>query len=309
MDKDSKIYVAGSSGMVGSAIVNKLKLHGYKNIFTSNSSDLDLTQQKETENFFSNNDFEYVFNCAARVGGILENSLKKAQFLYDNLQIQNNLIHSSYKNNVKKFLFLGSSCIYPREADTPINEEQLLSGKLEKTNDAYAIAKIAGIKLCDSYRQQYGFDAISLMPTNLYGKNDNFNLERSHVIPALIRKFYEAKVNGDATVECWGTGMPKREFLYVDDLADACIYMMHNYSDYGHLNIGTGNEISIYDIAYKIKEMLQYNGKIIWDKSKPDGTISKVLNVKKAAKIGWVYRIALDDGLKETIEWYKKNKA
>ena len=307
MDKESNIFVAGSSGMVGSAVVRNLKQNGYEKIILTNSSDLDLTNQNKTNDFFQTTKIDIVFLCAARVGGILENSQKKAEFIYDNLQIQNNVIHSAYKSGVQKLLFLGSSCIYPKETETPIKEDQLLSGKLEPTNDAYAIAKISGIKLCDSYREQYGFNAISLMPTNLYGPKDNFDLKSSHVIPALIRKFCEAQRYNLPQVKCWGSGTPKREFLHVDDLADACVFMMKNHSDSGHTNVGTGVDISIYELALKIKNMLRYEGEIIWDKSKPDGTARKVLDVAKINKFGWKHKIDLDQGLKETIDWYKKN--
>ena len=307
MDKESNIFVAGSSGMVGSAVVRNLKKNGYKKIILTNSSNLDLTNQERTDNFFQKTKIDFVFLCAARVGGILENSKKKAEFIYNNLQIQNNVIHSAYLSGVQKLLFLGSSCIYPKKTLIPIKEDQLLSGKLEPTNDAYAIAKISGIKLCDSYREQYGFNAISLMPTNLYGPKDNFDLKSSHVIPALIRKFCEAKRYNLPQVECWGSGNPKREFLHVDDLADACVFMMKNYSDYGHINVGTGIDISISELALKIKKMLCYEGEIVWDKSKPDGTARKVLDVTKINNFGWKHRIDLDQGLRETIDWYEKN--
>lgn len=304
MNKNSKIYVAGSSGMVGSAIVRKLKKNGYQNIIESNSHDLDLINQNDVNNFFDKHCFDYVFVAAAKVGGILANSTKKADFIYQNLQIQNNLIHYSWKTNVKKLLFLGSSCIYPKDSRIPIKESELLSGKLEETNDAYAIAKIAGIKMCQSYRQQHGFNAISIMPTNLYGYNDNFDLQSSHVIPALIRKFTEAKKINDPEVICWGSGTPLREFLFVDDLADACIFLMKEYNDGEHVNVGTGIDISILELSEKIKKITGFEGEIVWDKSKPDGTKRKVLDVSKINHLGWKSKVSIDEGLELTIDWY-----
>tara|TARA_B100000886_G_scaffold91287_2_gene60316 strand:- start:6774 stop:7697 length:924 start_codon:yes stop_codon:yes gene_type:complete len=304
MNKNSKIYVAGSSGMVGSAIVRKLKKNGYQNIIESNSHDLDLINQNDVNNFFDKHCFDYVFVAAAKVGGILANSTKKADFIYQNLQIQNNLIHYSWKTNVKKLLFLGSSCIYPKDSRIPIKESELLSGKLEETNDAYAIAKIAGIKMCQSYRQQHGFNAISIMPTNLYGYNDNFDLQASHVIPALIRKFTEAKKINDPEVICWGSGTPLREFLFVDDLADACIFLMKEYNDGEHVNVGTGIDISILELSEKIKKITGFEGEIVWDKSKPDGTKRKVLDVSKINHLGWKSKVSIDEGLELTIDWY-----
>ncbi len=307
MDKSSKIFVAGGNGMVGSSIVRLLKKKQFENIYVAPSSVLDLRDQQQVKKFFQNNSFDYVFLAAAKVGGILANSTKKAEFIYDNLLIQSNVIHESFANKVKKLLFLGSSCIYPRNAEVPINEEQLLKGELEKTNDAYAIAKIAGIKLCQSYREQYGFNAISVMPTNLYGFYDNFDLKSSHVIPALINKFINAKKNKQASVACWGTGKPLREFLYVDDLADSLYFLMNNYNDGEHINVGTGKDISIHDLAYLIRDLVDYNGDIIWDKTKPDGTYRKVLDTTKINDLGWRHNTSLDEGLKKTIEWYKKN--
>lgn len=304
MNKNSSIYIAGSTGMVGSAIVRKLKALNYKNLITSTSKNLDLRDQEKVANFFRNEKPDYVFLAAAKVGGILANSKNKAQFLYDNLSIQNNVIHNSYKSGCKKLLFLGSSCIYPKLAETPIKEDQLLSGKLEETNDAYAIAKIAGIKLCESYRSEYGFNAISAMPTNLYGINDNFNLESSHVIPALINKFTYAKKNNLDEVICWGSGKPMREFLYVDDLAEACIFLMSKYEGSDHINIGTGEDISIFEIAKKIAHVTGFEGNIVWDKTKPDGTFRKVLNVQKVNDLGWKHTTQLEEGLKKTVEWY-----
>ena len=308
MNRKERIYVAGSSGMVGSSIVRVLESRGYENIITSCSKELDLRNQEETKSFFLSQKIDYVFLAAARVGGILENSQKKAEFIYDNLQIQNNIIHHAYVNKVKKLLFLGSSCIYPKESEIPINECQLLEGRLEETNDAYALAKIAGIKMCQSYKEQYNFNAISLMPTNLYGFNDNFDLNSSHVIPALLRKFIEAKENDSKEVICWGSGQPMREFLFVDDLADACLFFMENYSEPEHVNIGTGQDISIRDLVNLISEIVGYEGAIKWDRTKPDGTIRKVLDVSKANKLGWKHKTTLTDGLKKTVEWYLKKE-
>ena len=308
MNKADSIYIAGSTGMVGSSIVRLLESEGYENIITSTSKDIDLRNQEETFAFFERNKFDYVFLTAARVGGILENSIKKAEFIYDNLQIQNNVIHYSFKTNVKKLLFLGSSCVYPKYPKIPINEGELLSGKLEETNDAYAIAKIAGIMMCQSYRQQYNFNAISLMPTNLYGYNDNFDLNSSHVIPALLRKFIYAKENNLDEVVCWGSGKPMREFLFVDDLAEACLFSMKNYSEEEHLNVGTGKDISIDELVKLIKDIVGFEGEVRWDSTKPDGTMRKVLDVKKIKSLGWESRVSLRDGLKRTIKWYLNNK-
>tara|TARA_Y100000816_G_scaffold291504_1_gene283056 strand:- start:1093 stop:2025 length:933 start_codon:yes stop_codon:yes gene_type:complete len=306
MNLNSKIFVAGSSGMVGSAIIRRLKQDGYHNIISITSSELDLRNQSKVFDFFTSTKVEYVFLAAAKVGGILENSTKKAEFIYDNLTIQSNVIHASYENKVKKLLFLGSSCIYPKESKIPISEDQLLSGELEDTNDAYAISKIAGIKLCQSYREQYGFNAISLMPTNLYGMNDNFDLKSSHVIPALIRKFVEAKQNGHEEVICWGSGKPLREFLHVDDLASACLYLMKNYESKDHINVGTGKDITIEELAKMIASIIEFKGKIVWDNSKPDGTFRKVLDISKLKKLGWNPTISINEGLKKTIDWYKE---
>tara|TARA_Y100000590_G_C15648380_1_gene987814 strand:- start:58 stop:990 length:933 start_codon:yes stop_codon:yes gene_type:complete len=306
MNTDSNIFVAGSTGMVGSAIIRKLNELGYQRIITRTSSELDLRDQKQVFDFFKKSEIDYVFLAAAKVGGILENSTKKAEFIYDNLSIQSNVIQASYLNDIKKLLFLGSSCIYPKEPKIPISENQLLAGKLEETNDAYAIAKIAGIKLCQSYKEQYGFNSICLMPTNLYGFGDNFDLNSSHVIPALIRKFLEAKNNNNDTVICWGTGKPMREFLFVDDLADACIFLMNNYEDIEHINIGTGIDITIKELVEKISNIIGFSGKIVWDNSKPDGTMRKVLDVSKLEDLGWKFKTDLDEGLKKTIAWYQE---
>tara|TARA_A100001015_G_scaffold217597_1_gene244473 strand:+ start:4964 stop:5893 length:930 start_codon:yes stop_codon:yes gene_type:complete len=304
MKNNSNIFVAGGRGMVGSSIIRNLSIGGYKNIISPTSDELDLRDQQATSCFFRNNKIDYVFLVAAKVGGILANASYKAEFIYDNLMIQNNVIHQSMQNNVKKLLFLGSSCIYPKKPKLPISENELLQGELEKTNDAYAIAKIAGIKMCQSYQEQYGFNAISAMPTNLYGENDNFDLKNSHVIPALIRKFYEAKKSHADTVECWGTGQPMREFLYVDDLADACVFLMKQYSGKSHVNIGTGKDISIRELSELISNLVGYDGDIVWDKTKPDGTYRKLLDVKKINSLGWYSSTSLEEGLKKTIKFY-----
>ena len=304
MKNNSNIFVAGGRGMVGSSIIRNLSIGGYKNIISPTSDELDLRDQQATSCFFRNNKIDYVFLVAAKVGGILANASYKAEFIYDNLMIQNNVIHQSMQNNVKKLLFLGSSCIYPKKPKLPISENELLQGELEKTNDAYAIAKIAGIKMCQSYQEQYGFNAISAMPTNLYGENDNFDLKNSHVIPALIRKFYEAKKSHADTVVCWGTGQPMREFLYVDDLADACVFLMKQYSGKSHVNIGTGKDISIRELSELISNLVGYDGDIVWDKTKPDGTYRKLLDVKKINSLGWYSSTSLEEGLKKTIKFY-----
>ncbi|MGB4502831.1 MAG: GDP-L-fucose synthase, partial [Dethiobacteria bacterium] len=279
MDKNAKIYVAGHRGMVGSAIVRNLEQKGYVNIIGRTSKELDLIRQSDVENFFEEEKPEYVFLAAAKVGGIYANNKYPAEFIYNNLMIETNIIHSAYKYSVKKLLFLGSSCIYPKMAPQPIKEEYLLTGPLEPTNEAYAIAKISGIELCKFYRRQYGCDFISVMPTNLYGINDNFDLETSHVLPALLRKFHEAKINGDQEVVIWGTGKPRREFLYVDDLADACVHLIKNYSDEGHINVGTGEDLEIIELANIIKEIVGFKGRIVNDLTKPDGTPRKLLDV------------------------------
>lgn len=300
MNKDTKIYVAGHRGMVGSAIVRKLTELGFENIIVRTSSELDLRNQEAVNRFFEATQLDYVFLAAAKVGGIVANKTYKADFIYDNLMIQNNIIHNAYQHKVKKLLFLGSSCIYPKFAPQPIEENALLTGALEPTNEPYALAKIAGLKMCDYYREQYGRDFISLMPTNLYGPNDNYDLKNSHVIPALLRKFHEAKLVNAPQVEVWGTGSPMREFLHVDDLAAACIYFMEHYSEAGHLNIGTGKDISIKALAELIKEITNYQGEIFWNTNYPDGTPRKVMNTQKANNLGWQPKISLKEGLKAT---------
>ncbi|PTB96813.1 GDP-fucose synthetase [Marivirga lumbricoides] len=300
MNKDSKIYLAGHRGMVGSAILRKLQKEGFHNIIVKTSQELDLRNQAMVSDFFNKEKPDYVYLAAAKVGGILANNKYRGEFLHDNLMIQNNVIHQSYLNSVTKLLFLGSSCIYPKLAPQPLKEEYLLTGLLEPTNEPYAIAKIAGIKMCEAYRDQYGCNFISAMPTNLYGPNDNYDLQNSHVLPALIRKFHEAKVNRKEFVEIWGTGKPKREFLHVDDLADACLHLMHNYNDASFVNIGTGSDISIKELANLIKEIVGYEGELIWDKSKPDGTPRKLMNVTKLKELGFNYSIKLKEGLQNT---------
>ena len=305
MDLSSKIYIAGHRGLVGSAIVRALKKQGYNNFILRTHSELDLLDQKSATDFFKKEKPEYVFLAAAKVGGIMANRTYPADFIYQNLQIQNNIIHHSYLNGVKKLLFLGSSCIYPRLARQPIKEEYLLTEALETTNESYAIAKIAGIKMCQAYNKQYGTDFISVMPTNLYGPNDNFDPETSHVLPALIRKFHEAKINNQTEVVVWGTGAPKREFLYVDDLADACIFLMNNYDNSEIINIGTDEDISIKELAEMIKEITGFTGEINWDASKPDGTPRKLLDVSKLHNLGWKHQINLPDGILSVYEWYQ----
>lgn len=308
MEKSSKIYVAGHRGMVGSAIVRRLEENGYTNIVYRTSAELDLRNQAAVEEFFKNEKPEYVFLAAAKVGGIHANNTYPAEFLYDNLMIETNIINSAYKNSVKKLLFLGSSCIYPKFAQQPIKEEYLLTGSLEETNEAYAIAKIAGIELCKFYRRQYGCDYISAMPTNLYGINDNFNLETSHVMPALIRKFHEAKMNNSEEVVMWGTGKPRREFMYVDDLADSLIHLMLNYSDEIHVNLGTGEDIEIGELANLIKEIVGYEGKITNDLTKPDGTPRKLLDVTRLNSTGFKHKIELKEGIEAVYNWFLKTQ-
>lgn len=307
MEKESKIYIAGHRGLVGSTIMRKLKELGYTNLIFRTKEEMDLLDFNKVNDFFKKEKPEYVFLAAAKVGGILANSTRKAEFIYENLQIQNNVIHNSYLYSVKKLLFLGSSCIYPKMCPQPIKEEYLLSGYLEPTNDAYAIAKIAGLIMCRSYKEQYGINFISAMPTNLYGYNDNFDLNSSHVLPALIRKFHEAKINSVKEVIVWGSGSPLREFLFVDDLADALIFLMNNYNENIHINIGTGRDISIKDLAFLIKEIVGYEGEIKFDTSKPDGTPRKLLDVSRINKLGWQAKTDLRDGIKLTYEWYLKN--
>jgi GDP-L-fucose synthase len=298
MDKNSKIYIAGHRGMVGSAIHRKLEREGFNNIITRTSTELDLRDQQQVTDFFAQEKPDYVFLAAAKVGGIIANNTYRAEFLYDNLQIQNNIIHNSYLNGVTKLLFLGSSCIYPKMAPQPLKEEYLLTGELEHTNEPYAIAKIAGIKMCDAYRDQYGCNYISAMPTNLYGYNDNYHPQNSHVLPALIRRFHEAKEQNAASVTIWGTGSPKREFLFADDLAEACYYLMENYDEPGLVNIGTGEDISIKDLALLIKKVVGFEGEIDFDSSKPDGTPRKLMDVSKLHSKGWKHTIELEDGIK-----------
>ena len=307
LSKNSKIYVAGHNGMVGSAICRKLESLGYKNLIKESSNKLDLRNSLETEHFFKSKNPEFVFLAAAKVGGILANSTYKADFIYDNIMIQNNVIHCAHKYKVEKLLFLGSSCIYPKKSKQPIKEEYLLSGYLEPTNEPYAIAKIAGLKMCEYYREQYGSNFISAMPTNLYGPNDNFNLETSHVFAALIRKFHEAKIQNHSEVKLWGTGAPKREFLHVDDLADALVFLMKIYNSSSIINIGTGEDISITDLAKKIQKVVGYKGIINWDKSMPDGTFRKWLDVSKINDLGWKANNSLLKGIEMTYDWYSRN--
>jgi GDP-L-fucose synthase len=297
MNKKDKIYIAGHRGMVGSAILSKLQKENYTNIITRTSSELDLRDQQAVAAFFEKEKPEYVFLAAAKVGGIIANNTYRADFLYENLQIQNNIIHSSYLNDVKKLLFLGSSCIYPKMAPQPLKEEYLLTGLLEPTNEPYAIAKIAGIKMCDAYRAQYGCNYISVMPTNLYGYNDNYHPQNSHVLPALIRRFHEAKIEKSPFVTIWGTGTPKREFLFADDLAEACYYLMQNYDEEGLVNIGTGEDISIKDLAFLVKDIIGYEGEIDFDTTKPDGTPRKLMDVTKLHSKGWKHKIELAEGI------------
>jgi len=305
--KDVKIYVAGHRGLVGSAIMRKLKKEGYNNLVYRTSSELDLRRQEKVEEFFKKEQPEYVILAAAKVGGIQANDKYSAEFLYDNLMIESNVIEAAYQNDVKKLLFLGSSCIYPKFADQPMKEKYLLSGKLESTNEGYAVAKITGIKLCEHYNKQYGTNFISAMPTNLYGPNDNFDLETSHVLPALIRKFHEAKINNEDEVVIWGTGKPKREFLHVDDLADALLFLMNNYDGDQFVNVGVGKDISILELAELIKDVVGFEGEIVNDLSKPDGTPRKLLEVSKLNNLGWKAQISLEEGIKDTYQWFKEN--
>ncbi|MBW2645438.1 MAG: GDP-L-fucose synthase [Deltaproteobacteria bacterium] len=304
MHKDSKIYIAGHRGLVGSAIVRKLSELGFTNLVCRTRQELDLTRQKDVEDFFDSVRPEYVFLAAAKVGGILANSTYPAEFIYGNLVIQTNIIHAAYLFGVKKLLFLGSSCIYPKLCPQPMKEEYLLDGKLEPTNEPYAVAKIAGIKMCQAYNREHGTNFISVMPTNLYGPGDNFDLRNSHVIPALIRKFHEAKKGAENKVVIWGSGTPRREFLYVDDLADACMFLMSHYNDSEIINIGSGTDITISDFALLIKDIVGFEGEMIFDTSKPDGTPRKLLDVTKIKKLGWTPKIDLKEGIKQTYEWY-----
>lgn len=306
MNKDSKIFVAGHKGMVGSAIVRHLESQGYSNIITVDKRDIDLTSQAEANIFFNSNEPEYVFLAAAKVGGIHANRTYKADFIYKNLMIQSNVISAAWSSGAKKLLFLGSSCIYPKMCPQPIKEEYLMTGALEPTNDAYAIAKIAGIKMCQSYNEQYGTEFISAMPTNLYGPNDNYDLENSHVLPAMIRKFHEAKLSGKESVEIWGTGTPKREFLYVDDLAEACVFLMNEYSGSEIVNVGTGEDVTIAELAYGVAKAVGYEGRIEFNPEMPDGTPRKLLDVSKMKSLGWTAKTGLIEGIEKTYREYAK---
>lgn len=305
MNKESRIFVAGHRGMVGSAIVRKLEKEGYKNLILRRSSELDLRDQFAVENFFDQEKPEYVFLAAAKVGGIHANNVYKAEFIYDNLMIQNNVIHNSWRLGVIKLLFLGSSCIYPKFAEQPLKEESLLTGLLEPTNEPYAIAKIAGIKMCESYRFQYNCNFISAMPTNLYGPNDNYDLHNSHVLPALIRKFHTAKVKGESFVEIWGTGTPKREFLHVDDLADACFFLMQNYNEKEFVNVGIGEDVTIKELATLVKEVVGFEGELRFNTEKPDGTPRKLMDVSRLNSLGWKAKIGLEEGITAVYEGVK----
>ena len=308
MEKEARIYIAGHRGMVGSAIVRRLQAEGYTTIITRTSSELDLRNQAAVAEFFAQERPDYVFLAAAKVGGILANNTYRAEFLYDNLMIESNIIHSAYQTGVTKLLFLGSSCIYPKLAPQPLKEEYLLSGFLEPTNEPYAIAKIAGIKLCESYRSQYDCNFISAMPTNLYGPNDNYDLQGSHVLPALIRKFHEAKVNNQPTVEIWGTGSPMREFLHADDLADACVFLMNNYNGEQFVNIGTGEDVTIREAAELIKDIVDFQGELRWNTDKPDGTPRKLMDVSRIHKLGWKHKTDLKQGLELTYQDFLANE-
>lgn len=302
MEKSAKIYIAGHRGMVGSAIHRKLAAEGFNNFVFRTSSELDLRDQASVKDFFETERPEYVFLAAAKVGGIMANNIYRAEFLFDNLQIQNNIIDSAYRVNVKKLLFLGSSCIYPKMAPQPLHEDSLLTGTLEPTNEPYAIAKIAGIKMCEAYRSQYGCDFISVMPTNLYGPNDNYDLNKSHVLPAMIRKFHEAKEENKPVVELWGTGSPLREFLHADDLADACYFLMQNYSEPGFLNVGVGSDVTIKELAELIQKTVGYEGEVHWNTDKPDGTPRKLMDVSKLHALGWKHKTDLTEGIRITYQ-------
>lgn len=305
MNQQDRIYVAGHRGMVGSAIVRRLEKEGFNNLITRSSKELDLRNQAGVADFFSAESPDYVFLAAAKVGGIIANNTYRGEFIYENLMIQNNVIHHAYKAGVKKLMFLGSSCIYPKLAPQPMKEEYLLTGPLEPTNEPYAIAKIAGIKMCDAYRAQYGCNFISVMPTNLYGPNDNYDLNNSHVLPALLRKFHEAKQNRASEVTIWGTGTPKREFLHADDMADACFFLMQHYNEEGLVNIGFGEDISIANLAHLIQGIVQYEGKLVFDTSKPDGTPRKLMDVSKLNGLGWKATIDLKEGIQHVYEQIK----
>jgi GDP-L-fucose synthase len=299
MNKQDKIYIAGHRGMVGSAILRALQAQGYSNFLLRTSAELDLRNQQAVADFFAQEKPDYVFLAAAKVGGIIANNTFRGDFIYENLMIQNNVIHQAYVNQVKKLMFLGSSCIYPKLAPQPLKEDYLLTGLLEPTNEPYAIAKIAGIKMCDGYRDQYGCNFISVMPTNLYGPNDNYDLNNSHVLPAMLRKFITAKRNGDASVTIWGTGSPKREFLHANDLAEACLFLMENHNDAGLVNIGIGEDISILDLAHLVKKIVGFEGTILTDTSKPDGTPRKLMDVSKLNGLGWKAKITLEEGIQK----------
>ncbi len=305
MEISDKIYVAGHNGMVGSAIVRKLKSQGFTNFLLKTSKELDLRNQENVFDFLQSNKPDFTFLAAAKVGGIVANNTFRADFLYENIQIQNNVIHGSFLSGVKKLMFLGSSCIYPKLAPQPLKEDYLLTGPLEPTNEPYAIAKIAGIKMCEAYHDQYGCNFISVMPTNLYGPNDNYDLQNSHVLPAMIRKFHEAKRDKKANVELWGTGSPKREFLHADDLADACVFLMKEYNEKSFINIGTGQEVSIKELANIIKKLVEYEGEIVWNTDMPDGTPRKLMDVGKLNKLGWKHTIDLETGIKKVYSEYK----
>lgn len=307
MNLDAKIYVAGHRGLVGSAIVRNLEAKGYKNIICRTHKELDLTNQEAVRTFFEEEKPEYVFLAAAKVGGIHANNTYPADFIYDNLMIQNNVIKAAHDFEVKKLLFLGSTCIYPKMAPQPIKEEYLLTGSLEETNEAYAVAKIAGLEMCKFFKRQYGDNFISCMPTNLYGPNDNFDLKNSHVLPALIRKFHEAKVNNSDVVEVWGTGTPLREFLYVDDMADACVFLMENYDGEQHVNIGTGEEVSIRELAETVKEVVGFEGELVFNTDMPDGTPRKLTTVDKLHGLGWKHNVSLNEGIKLAYTWFLEN--
>nr|WP_296109381.1 GDP-L-fucose synthase [uncultured Terrisporobacter sp.] len=307
MNLDAKIYVAGHRGLVGSAIVRNLEAKGYKNIIYRTHKELDLTNQEAVRTFFEEEKPEYVFLAAAKVGGIHANNTYPADFIYDNLMIQNNVIKAAHDFEVKKLLFLGSTCIYPKMAPQPIKEEYLLTGSLEETNEAYAVAKIAGLEMCKFFKRQYGDNFISCMPTNLYGPNDNFDLKNSHVLPALIRKFHEAKVNNSEAVEVWGTGTPLREFLYVDDMADACVFLMENYDGEQHVNIGTGEEVSIRELAETVKEVVGFDGELVFNTEMPDGTPRKLTTVDKLHGLGWKHKVSLDKGIRLAYSWFLEN--
>ncbi|WP_050614496.1 GDP-L-fucose synthase [Bacillus testis] len=307
MKKNSRIYVAGHRGLAGSAILRRLESLGYTDLVTRTSSELDLRNPLAVEEFFHKEGIEFVFLAAAKVGGIVANNEYPADFIRDNLMIQTNVIDSAYRNGVKKLLFLGSTCIYPKMAPQPLKEEYLLTGELEPTNEPYAVAKIAGIKMCQSYNRQYGIDYISVMPTNLYGPNDNFDLEKSHVLPALIRKFHDAKMNNEPTVTVWGTGTPRREFLYVDDLADACVFLMNNYSGNEIVNIGVGDDVTIKELAETVKATVGFEGELVFDTTKPDGTPRKLVDVTRLSNLGWKASMSLTDGVKEAYSWFLEN--